>query len=95
MESTSKILLRYHTSEKMFYEEDGTLVEEPEESLEQLENDQRQSPNYYTSKAGKAIRNQDELAFLTMLKNKWREEGLNYTEVPNFLKDYFTLHLWV
>ena len=37
MESTSKIPLRYHTSEKMFYEEDGTLAEEPEESLEELE----------------------------------------------------------
>ena len=43
------------------------------------------------SQAGKAIQNHEELAFLTMLKNKWREEGLNYTEVTDFLKDYFNL----
>ena len=43
------------------------------------------------SQAGKAIRNHDELAFLMMLKNKWKEEGLNYTEVSDFLKDYFSL----
>ena len=43
------------------------------------------------SQAGKAIQNHNELAFLLMLKNKWREEGLNYTEVSDFLKDYFTM----
>ena len=47
--------------------------------------------NHFASDACKAIQNHDELAFILMLKNKWREEGLNYTEVSDFLKDYFNL----
>lgn len=47
MEPITQIPLRYHTSEKMFYEEDGTLVEEPEESLEQLESDYQNACEQY------------------------------------------------
>ena len=47
MEPISKIPLRYHTSEQMFYEEDGSLVEEPEESLEQLESDYQNACEKY------------------------------------------------
>ena len=48
MEEQQPIPLRYHTNPDMFYREDGTLDEEPEESLEELEENYHQACEEYS-----------------------------------------------
>ena len=46
--SRELIPLRYHTRDSIFFEADGSLVEEPEEALEELETDYKNACEEYT-----------------------------------------------
>lgn len=51
----------------------------------------KQDPNHFESKAGKALRDGKEMAFIQKVVRKWEKVYQNYQEMTDFLADYFNL----
>ena len=51
----------------------------------------KQDPNHSESKAGKALRDGTEMAFIQKVVRDWKKEYQNYQEMTDFLADYFNL----
>lgn len=51
----------------------------------------KQDPNHFQSKAGKALRDGTEMAFVQKVVRDWKKVYQNYREMTDFLADYFNL----
>lgn len=51
----------------------------------------KQDPNHFESKAGKALRDGKEMAFVQKVVREWKKVYQNYEQLTDFMADYFNL----
>jgi len=71
---------------------DNAVLNEPEPGAPQIiARHIKQDPNHFESKAGKALRDGKEKAFIQKVVRDWKKVHQNYQELTDFLADYFNL----
>ena len=71
---------------------DNAVLNEPEPGAPQIiARHIKQDPNHFQSKAGKALRDGTEMAFVQKVVRDWKKVYQNYQEMTDFLADFFNL----